>query len=80
MQNKIVKVIRKTIPDDSRHVWVQGHLSGLLHERFACYNHGISIEVCPAGRKKWGPTTLRQPLISCEIKVLYRKGGVRWLG
>jgi epoxyqueuosine reductase QueG len=43
MQDKIVELIRNTIPDDGRHIWGLADLSGLLHERFKGYDYGISI-------------------------------------
>ena len=43
MQEKIVELIRQTIPDDGQHIWGLADLSGLLHERFKGYSYGISI-------------------------------------
>ena len=43
MQEKIVEVIRRVIPDDGQHIWGLADLSGLLHERFKGFNFGISI-------------------------------------
>ena len=43
MQEKIVELIRKAIPDDGDHIWGLADLSGLLHQRFAGYDYGISI-------------------------------------
>jgi len=45
MQQRIVEQIRGVIPDDGWHIWGLADLSGLLHERFAGYNYGISIGV-----------------------------------
>lgn len=43
MQEKIVGLIRRTVPGDSQHIWGLADLSGLLHERFQGYGYGISI-------------------------------------
>ncbi|MCX6006440.1 MAG: 4Fe-4S dicluster domain-containing protein [Chloroflexi bacterium] len=43
MQDKIVEIISKRIPDDGWHIWGFADLSGLLHERFKGYSHGITI-------------------------------------
>jgi len=43
MQEKIIELIRQTIPDDGQHIWGLADLSGLLHERFKGYSYGISI-------------------------------------
>jgi len=43
MQEKIVGLIRQTIPDDSQHLRGLADLSGLLHERFNGYGYGICI-------------------------------------
>ncbi|TFH48913.1 MAG: epoxyqueuosine reductase, partial [Methanothrix sp.] len=43
MQDKIIELINKRIPDDGWHIWGFADLSGLLHERFKGYSHGITI-------------------------------------
>jgi epoxyqueuosine reductase len=43
MQDKIIELINKRIPDDELHIWGFADLSGLLHERFKGYSHGITI-------------------------------------
>ncbi len=43
MQERIVELLSKTIPDDGRHIWGLADLSGLLHERFKGYGYGICI-------------------------------------
>ena len=43
MQEKIVELIRRVIPDDGWHIWGLADLSGLLHERFKGYKYGICI-------------------------------------
>jgi epoxyqueuosine reductase len=43
MQDKIVEIVSKRIPDDGSHIWGFADLTGLLHERFSGYSHGICI-------------------------------------
>jgi epoxyqueuosine reductase len=43
MQERIADLIRKTVPDDSQHIWGLADLSGLLSERFAGYGYGIIL-------------------------------------
>ncbi len=43
MQEKIIEIMKKRIPDDGWHIWGFADLSGLLHERFKGYSHGITI-------------------------------------
>jgi epoxyqueuosine reductase QueG len=43
MQDKIMEIMRKRIPDDGWHIWGFADLSGLLHERFEGFSHGITI-------------------------------------
>ncbi|GEM_PF-2029938 len=43
MQDEIVELIHKAIPDDGDHIWGLADLSGLLNQRFAGYSYGISI-------------------------------------
>jgi epoxyqueuosine reductase len=43
MQNKIIEIIQKRLPDRDQHIWGFADLSGLLHERFKGYSHAITI-------------------------------------
>jgi epoxyqueuosine reductase len=43
MQDKIIEIIQKRLPDRDQHIWGFADLSGLLHERFRGYSHAITI-------------------------------------
>lgn len=43
MQERVLEIIRGRIHDGGQHIWGFADLSGLLHERFRGYTHGITI-------------------------------------